>query len=225
MKRTVALCALWLTLASAARAGQVTATCPIDGERFVFDTPPELSSHQTYLDQRPVDPAFPWPHPKCPASGFVIYKSAFSESEISRLRQYVPTDDYRTLSAANTTHYLEAALRRHLGDPPYEVAWALVQASWEAASDPDRYRRYAGEALAAYDSIPLNSLPERRYRVLKQMLSGELARRLGQFDAARERFLRMRDSADLSHPFYQRIIDLQLELIRKKDAGPHRIPY
>jgi hypothetical protein len=198
-------------VAAFAQGKIVEVVCPIDGE--------------VYLDQKPVDPAFPWPHAKCPTSGFVIYRSDFSRGRIVRLKEFVRTDEYQRLSKIHTTHYLEAVMRRHLGDPPYVVAYALLQASWEVAGDPERYRQYAGEALAAYDAIPLDSLPEIRHRILKRMISAELARRLGQFDSARDRLLEMRDAAELSKPFYQRIVELQLKLVRARDSAPHKIAY
>jgi hypothetical protein len=224
--RALIACAAAALLALPAHGQQkFSVTCPIGGERFSFQDPPPLQSHETYLDQRPTDPAHPWPHAKCPGNGFVVYKSSFSSAELARLSAIVASEKYRALAAAHTTHYLEAVLRRELGDSPYAVAWALVQASWEASGDPARYKQYAGEALAAYDSIPLNALPEIRHRILKRMLSAELARRLGQFDSARDRLLEMRDAAELSKPFFQRIVELQLKLVRAKDTGEHRVPY
>jgi len=226
LTRLVSAFALAAASALPASAQQMlTVICPVGGERFQFKDPAPLASRETYLDQRPVDPAAPWPHAKCPSNGFVLYKSSFSDAELARLRPIVATDKYRALAATHTTHYLEAVLRRELGESPYAVAWALVQATWEAGGDPARYRQYAQEALATYDAIPLAALPEIRHRILKRMLSAELARRLGQFESARDRLLEMRDAAELSKPFLQRIVELQLKLVRAKDSRPHKIPY
>lgn len=202
----------------------VQRVCPIDGKTFTYKALDVKPSNRLYLDMKRADSFYPWPHAKCPDNGFVIYKSDLSPAEIEKLRPFVLSDEYRALSAAHTTHYLEAVLRKRLGEPAYDVAWALVQASWEVASDPERYRQYAGEALATYDSIPMESLTNIRFRNLKRMMSGELARRLGKFDSARDRFLEMRDNAELSNPTYQRIIEYQLKLIRAKDSRPRPIP-
>jgi hypothetical protein len=35
----------------------------------------------------------------------------------------------------------------------------------------------------------------------------------------------MRDAAELSKPFFQKIVELQLKLIRAKDASPQRVTY
>jgi hypothetical protein len=173
---------------------------------------------------KPVDATAPWPHPKCPGNGFVLYKRDFTDAEIAKLREFVLSSHYRSMSETHSTRYLEAVLRRHLGEPPYDVGWSLVQASWEVQSNPVRYRQHAEEALATYDAIPLQNLPDIRQRIVKRMISGELARRLGRFESARERFLEMRDSAELAKPFYQRIVELQLKLVRAKDTRSHPIP-
>ena len=227
MMRVKASCLLFLAgvAAAAAQGGTIQLTCPIDGSRFSYQPPPALTSRETNLDQKPVDVTILTPLPKCPNNGFVIYKNSYSQVEIANLREFVLSDRYRSMSAAHSSRYLEAALRKLLGDSPYVVAWPLVQATWEVSSDPVRYKQYAEEALAAYDAIPLDALPDIRHRILKRMIAGELARRLGQFDSARERFLEMRDNGEFSTKFLQRIIEYQLKLVRAKDTGSHRIPY
>ena len=224
--RVIALHALFMASVAAASAQGVSVqrTCPIDGKSFTYLAPNVPPSREFNLDMKPADSISPWPHAKCPENGFVIYKSNLSDAEIAKLRNFVLTDQYRSMSRVHSTRYLEAALRRHLGESPYNIAWALVQATWEVSSDPVRYKQYAEEALATYDSIPLDALPDIRHRIVKRMISGELARRLGRFDSARDRFLEMRDSAELSKPFYQRTIELQLKLVRAKDTGSRRIP-
>lgn len=226
MRNLAALCALFLAWVPVAlpQGTPIQRICPIDGKTFTYMAMNARPSRELNLDMKPIDSFAPWPHPKCPGNGFVMYKSELSDTEIAKLRPFVLSAEYRAMSEVHSSRYLEAILRKQLGESPYNVAWALVQASWEVASEPVRYRQYAEEALAVYDSIPLDSLPNIRHRILKRMISGELARRLGNFDSARERFLEMRDSAELSKPFYQRTIELQLKLIRSKDSGSHPIP-
>ncbi len=210
--------------AALAQGTPVQQVCPIDGKTFTYNALNVQPSHKLNLDMKRVDSFFPWPHPKCPGNGFVVYKSNLTPAEIEKLKPFVLSEQYRALSAIHSTHYLEAVLRKQLGEPPYDVAWALVQATWEVESDPKRYKDYATEALAMYDSIPLKTLANIRFRNLKRLMSGELARRLGEFESARDRFLEMRDNAELSKPNYQRVVEYQLRLIRAKDSGPHPIP-
>jgi hypothetical protein len=225
MNGRAALAALCLSLPAAALADKVEVVCPIGGERFPYETAPPLASRETYLDQRPVDPKAPWPLAKCPGNGFVIYRENFPKARLAKLAEFIKTDQYQQLAKAHSTRYLEAVLRKQLGDSPYAVAFALLQASWEATGEPARYKQYAGEALAAYDAIAPESLPEIRQRIFKRLVSGELARRLGEFESAEDRFLKMRDTAELSKPFFQKIVELQLRLVRAKDSSPQRIPY
>jgi hypothetical protein len=226
MRRALAACTILglIPFGAMAQGTPVQRACPIGGQTFTYMALNTEPSKKLNLDMKRVDSFYPWPHPKCPRNGFVIYKNDLTSAEIDKLRPYVLSEEYRALSEVHSTRYLEAILRKRLGEPAYDVAWALVQATWEVASDPDRYRRYAEEALATYDSIPLASLTNIRFRNLKRMMSGELARRLGKFDQARDRFLEMRDNAELSKPNYQRIVEYQLKLIRAKDSGPHPIP-
>lgn len=227
MMRVVASCLLFLaSLATASAQGvPVKQICPIDGKPFQYQARPGPASREAFLDMKSVDSTEPWPHAKCPENGFVMYKGKFSADEITKLREFVLSDAYRALAKTHSTRYLEAALRKQLGEAPYDVAWSLVQATWEVASDPARYRQYAEEALATYEGIKLEALPEAKHRVLKQMISGELERRLGLFDKAKDRFFGMRDSAEFTGKFMQRIIELQLKLIRAKDSRSHKIPY
>ena len=224
--RATAFCVLLLFCVSAksAEGVPVPRICPIDGKKFQYLAPNAPPSRELHLDMKPLDSTAPWPHPKCPGNGFVLYKRDFTDEELARLRGYVLSSEYRSLSEKHPTRYLEAVLRKRLGESPYAVAWSLVQASWEAYSDPMRYQQYAEEALAIYDAIPLQALPDIRHRILKRMISGELARRLGLFESAKDRFLEMRDSAELANPFYQKIIEFQLKLVRARDSRSHPTP-
>ncbi len=222
MIRSLAALALHLALAaSAAAAG--TVVCPIDGRTFGYSEPPTDPIRGRYLDMKPIASyATPWPLPQCPDNGFVIYRAdAFSADKLDKLRAFVASPRYREMLGTHTNYYLAAVLRREAGEPLYDIAWALTQATWEA-SDPDRYRRYAEEALAAYNALPKDL--DRRQNTLREMISGELERRLGLFDTAEKRFRRLRDAAEFTAPQLQHTIELELRLIDKKDSGPYRMP-
>jgi hypothetical protein len=217
-----ALAALPLVLAaSLAAAG--TVVCPIDGTTFNYNDPPTEPIRGRYLDMKPVaSHRTPWPLPQCPGNGFVVYKTGpFSAAELEKLRAFLASPSYRDMVWTHTNYYLSAVLRREAGDPLYDVAWALTQATWEA-TDPARYRRYAEEALAAYNALPRDL--DRRRNTMREMISGELERRLGLFDVAENRFRRLRDAAEFTAPQLQRVIELEIKLIDKKDSGAHVMP-
>ena len=78
--------------------------------------------------------------------------------------------------------------------------------------------------LAAYNALPEGRALPRRQRVVKEMISGELERRLDLFESAKRRISGIRDEAEFTTPVLQRVIRLQLRLIGAKDSGIHRMP-
>lgn len=217
---------LLLAGASAAVAQKTTVACPIDGTSFNYESPPSDPIRGRDLDMKPVASyPTPWPLPKCPASGFVVYKhDRFSEAELAKLRPFVASERYQAMVRIHTSYYLAAMLRREAGDPAYDVAWSLAQATWEVSDDPARYKAYAQEALAAFNSLHDDSQLDRRQHVLREMISGELERRLGMFGAAEKRFRRIRDEAEFATPQLQHVIEFQLRLIGRKEASTRRMP-
>lgn len=208
---------------AAAQGATVTMTCPIDGKRFQYQSPPAAALQGRNLDMKPIAAVkLPWPLPQCPDNGFVVYKKDFQEGEIAKLREIVGSARYRAMLGRDSVYYLAGTLRREVGDPLYDVAWSLTQATWEVADDPVRYRKYAEEALAAYNALPAKL--DRRQNTVREMISGELERRLGLFDAAEKRFRRLRDAGEFTAPQLQQAIGLELRLIEKKDSGSYPMP-
>jgi len=225
MLRLVALVVL-LAGGSAALAQKTSVTCPIDGKTFDYASPPSGPIHGRDLDMRPVASyPTPWPLPRCPDNGFIVYKTdRFSEDELARLRRFVASEQYQAMVRSHSGYYLAAALRRAAGDPAYDVAWSLAQATWEVADEPARYKAYAQEALQAFNSLGDQGTLDRRQHVLREMMSGELERRLGMFDAAEKRFRRIRDEAEFGTPQLQHVIEFQLRLIARKETSARRMP-
>ena len=224
MTRLLAL--LLACAAPLALADQITVICPLDGKSFAYETQPKEPLRGRDLDMRPVASyRTPWPLPQCPENGFVLYKNdGYSTEELAKLRPFVASEEYRALLRTHTRYYLAARLRREASGPPYDVAWSLAQAAWEVADDPVRYRAYAEEALATFNSLPEGSKLGRRENVLREMMSGELERRLGRFEAAEKRFRRIRDEAEFGTPQLQHVIEFQLRLIARKATLSRRMP-
>jgi hypothetical protein len=217
---------LVLFVAQLGAASAATVVCPIDGKPFNYDPPLSEPLRGRDLDMRPVAGyRTPWPLPKCPENGFIVYKNGgYSADEIAKLRTFVASERYQSMLKIHTGYYLAAVLRREAGDPVYDVAWSLAEATWEVADDPARYKAYAEEALATFNSLPDGSRLDRRQNVLREMMSGELERRLEMFDAAEMRFRRIRDEAEFAAPQLQHVIEFQLRLIKQKDTRSRRMP-
>jgi hypothetical protein len=197
--------------------------CPVDGERFKTTLARSGTSVGQFLDLKPFGPTIaPWPLAKCPASGFVMYKQQFPEDEIARFREYVVSDEYKALVAVHTNYYLTARLRAHLGEKPSQLAYILLQATWEAKS-PAQYQQYAAEALEAYKASLAEGSLDSKQSLNSQFVAGELERRLGRFDDAKARFLAVAGHEEAKSEVFQQIVELQLQLIEAKNTSPRMI--
>jgi hypothetical protein len=157
-----------------------------------------------------------------------MYQNEFPQADMTRLREYVLSEEYRALKDGNTNYYLAARLRAHLGEKPAQRAEMLVQATWEAQSGA-QYERYAAEALAAYQQLLTEqSLTEESADpeawLTAQLVAGELERRLGRFADAKMRFLMLAKREEVRSGILAAILQLQLQLIEAKDNQPQLAP-
>ena len=220
----VLLCGLTATAALASTCHEVDVTCPIDGQVVKTREAKSGTKLGNYLDMKPYGPMpAPWPIARCPGNGFVIYKPVFSSEELQRFRAYVATDEYRALLRPHSNYYLAARLQIHNGEPPRQVAYTLLKASWEAEGT-ELYPRYAREALEMFGKALAGPFDNEQGAVTAELLAGELERRLGMFDAARARFERLRREPRFQDGFNRDYVALQLELIAARDRGVHRAP-
>ncbi len=199
---------------------EVSVVCPLDGEKFKTYLAGSGTQIGIFLDLKPSGPtAAPWPIAKCPTSGFVIYKNAFSKSEITKLRPYVATSDYQALQRTQTNYYLAAKLQGFLNAPHRDVAYTLLRATWEA--QPGRqYATYAAEALDAYKLALRQPYTDQKQWVTDQLVAGELERRLGKFKEAKARFFALSSNEKLSDTTPRAIVELQLKLVAERNAQP-----
>ncbi len=218
------LCALCAPAANALTFNEVELVCPVDGEKFTATLAGSGTTFGRYLDLKPYGPtAAPWPLAKCPTSGFVMYKQKFSDDEISQFRKYVASGEYKALKDANTNYYLAAKLRASQGEKPPQIAYTLLQATWEAKSFP-QYQQYATEALDAYKAAVADTTTDPKQWVHNQFVAGELERRLGRLDDSKARFKSLADREEAKTGMFPVILDLQLQLIEAKNTQPQQIP-
>jgi hypothetical protein len=197
--------------------------CPIDGETFTQTMAGSGFVRGTMLDLRPYGAvASPWPLPVCPTSKFVLYRPDFKADEIAKLKTYVDSPQFQAIRE-ETPYYRVAKLRQYMGDEAELVGYALLQATWEA-SDPERYARYAKEALESYrTSLSLPSLDREKW-ASQALIVGELERRLGMFEEARVQFERLKTLELFKSGIYAAIVELQLQLVSARDVRPHQVP-
>jgi len=220
----LAFCLAGISEASALTFRNVELVCPIDGENFKTTLAGSGTSFGQYLDLKPFGPSIaPWPLAKCPSSGFVMYKQKFSDNEIARLRKYVASDEYKALKNAHSNYYLTVRLRTRLGEKSPQLAYTLLQATWEAKSR-SQYEQYASEALEAYKAALEDGSVDPKQWLNNQFVAGELERRLARFDDAKTRFLAVADREEVKAGIHREILELQLQLIEAMDNRPRMIP-
>jgi len=229
------LAALGSGLIAASGAGArtfhtVERECPFTGTKFRAHVDASGTRICLRLDLKPIGYIGAPPElPVCPDDGFVVFKDAFSKGEVERLRPWVESQEFRRLASEESTYYRKAATLRRLGAPSSEVAWALVQASWQVEDDADKYGRYVSEALAELTRAAAESPPtaggERASLEpdAAALLAGELARRTGQGQRARERFQQLKQKPGLDQRLLE-MVDRELELVNAGDFDAHYVP-
>src|SRR5262249_1950486 len=119
-----------------------------------------------------------------------------------------------------TAYYRAARMMAELGAPRRQVADAMLRATWEAPGAS--YHRYVTELLELL--VPtVAEIADEEERLPLQRLQGELLRRIGRFDSAREHFARLAQVAE-PETFDGLVIAFELELIAAGDSRPKMTP-
>lgn len=180
------------------------------------------------LDLQPVSAyglPYPWPVPQCPDDGMLFYYGQkFTDNEVATLKEYLASPEYLRMRNEDTTHWRIAKLREKLGQPLAERWFAMLQATWQAHGD--QYDSYARETIKAVEALladPPKDIKDKDIETWR-LLSGELYRRVGDFDKAQAVFEELISRPTFkNHDFYPQLIGYQLELIAKKDKASHAI--
>ena len=161
---------------------EVVEHCPLDGFEFTAELPMSGTSFGMMLDMKPVGPiAAPWWRAECPQDGLVLYRE-FSEPEVDRLHGYVASPEYRLMLENDTQYWRIAHLMEFLGESEEAIAWAYLQATWEAGDV--RYASYAAKALDAYAKALDGLAGGSEAALTNRLVQIELLRRLGRFEQA-----------------------------------------
>lgn len=172
--------------AEASTLGTSEFTCPIDGEIFEATVAMSGTSWGRRFDLKQLGPIYqPWPKPKCPTSGFVMYREEFTEAELGSLRPFIWSNHYQLLKDKHTPHYLAALTEEKLGAKGWPVVWLYLQATWETDIPGDARQKDYLEKLEAHLAQYARDLE----RGTDDWLTGKLLlantqRRLGNFSSA-----------------------------------------
>jgi hypothetical protein len=177
----------WIVLAAAsATAGMPynePMKCPIGGESFEHTT----TASYTIFGQRPDGKPygswhFPLDLPRCPGNGLIVFDK-FSAADLERLTPLIASAEYRAMLPVETDYFLAAWLMEKLGRDPLDVAWMVVQASWQADGKPALKTRYQSDYVERIRAVERKD-DEFLWLVMQGRAVNGL-RELGRFDEAR----------------------------------------
>jgi hypothetical protein len=158
--RIASLCLLTaaaLTFGCPAYAGtpyEETVTCPVGGEKFEHTYTGSYSTFGSRPDGKPYGSwTFPMPLAVCPKNKLPIYDE-FSKEEVAKLQPLVGSEEFRRIASANTPYFTAAWLMERTGRPANDIAWMILQASWEADRDAALKRRYQEDYVARITALP-----------------------------------------------------------------------
>jgi hypothetical protein len=127
------------------------------------------------------------------------------------------SSDYQALKE-ETPYYRAAWIGEHSGALHAQVSVTLLQATWEALRDPQRYSRYATELAARLPEDVEASKPDQKS--MFQLLQGEIMRRLGKLDDAKQYFQNW--SKELEPTSNNAVFAaFEIRLIDEGDTQPH----
>jgi hypothetical protein len=208
-------------------AKEINVVCPLDGTKF--KSPANVIGRQIgiQLDLKPIGfMDVPKRLPVCPSNHFVVYKTNFTDAEKERLLKFVLSQEYQDWAKNNPSYFLLGKIFEYMGDTDWVIANIYVQASWQVANkQPEKEKQYMDLTLQHLKKFLSTDLKEDSTDwISAQMLAGEMERRLGRFEDAQARFLKLSKSPEIQKSFNAQIVEYQLELISKKDSEPHLIP-
>lgn len=199
--------------------------CPIDGTKFKTRMAASGTQFGKRLDLKPTGAiAAPWPLAVCPSDKFVFYKAKYSAEEIKSLKKLINSNEYKKLSQNNSSYYLLAKIYEHQKRKSIDIAFSYLKASWQVDPSSTKYKLYSSSALKYFNQVIKNNKKTDTQWQTAQLVAGALERRLGLFEKANKRFANLKQHKDIYSGYVKSIINLQLELIEKKDNKPRNLP-
>lgn len=202
--------------------------CPLCGASFPGPAPYKGVAWGYRLDLRMYGQIKDPPDaPICPKCRFVIYKSTYDESELSRLRPYVSSAEYQAIPPRNTSYYYLAFLRERgmvkMKNGDYDIAHAYLQASWQAEDlgDAELQARYLERSLFYVQRYAKAAKRDDPYYQTVKILGAEIERRLGRFAEAESALRAIEKDEAFKAKFIQDIIASELAYVRVEDRGAH----
>jgi hypothetical protein len=199
-------------------------TCPIDGQKFKWRAVMSASFWGQRLDGRirgatPV----PWPHPVCPASGFMMYREErdMTPDYIAKARALVRTEEYRRLRATESPHFLGGYSAEKLGEEPWRVLNLYQDAAWDMENRrSDKHPAYLRVVVEKMRAIQATQGAGGDEWTVTQVRVAEVLRQAGDFDQARMATEAVPAGQIEKYAGLKRVIEEMRKRIEAKDKTP-----
>ncbi len=205
--------------------GSIKATCPLDGTDFQALVDFSGTQAGLRLDLKPLGAiAAPPRLPVCPKCGFVFIKSDLTEAEKAALRPFIASPQYQLWRKTYPSYFLGGKILDRLAAPETAIAYAFLQASWQAEFDPEKHKACLSESLAHFQRYLQGCATRDEAWISVELICGEIFRQMGDFSQAQAWFDRIKTNPEFQVNPQRTILKTELSLIAQKDASPEEIP-
>jgi hypothetical protein len=209
-----------ITNVSASTGGEVEFTCPLCGTTFDYFVQFSYSTFGRNLDMRPWGAAIiPSPIPKCTNCKFIFSGNIFTEDEVEKLRISFQKNNIFENEPNMPNYYYLAREYEILKKDLDDIIWFFLSSVWENR-DEDKKTFLINVTVDYINKLPRTDGSFNDYQLVKL----DLLRRSGQFTEANNLIEIIKKNKDYYKDFIVKIIDLQIELIEKRNQEEHRLP-
>ena len=215
-------------------SGMVEKTCPLCAEVFEYELDMSGTQFGMRLDLKPLGPtAAPQRIPVCPRCHFVLYDDEIPAEELAKCREIVQGDAYQKQSG-RASYYLLGLLFEGLEKDPLDLGHIFLKASWQEEVDEKKLKDDLEHSLRHFEAFlkellktkptPLIEDEEDNEYETAQLLKGEILRRLGRFDEARNYLAGLQTIKPFQgETFLGNLVRFGISLCDKKDSKPHDV--
>ncbi len=195
-------------------------TCPLCGTEFESWTQMSYTTFGQNLDLRKFGAAaIPTPIPKCPECNLVFFEKSFDKEDIEILKAELKTNNIFAKEPNMPKYYYYARESEIVGHDLEDIIWRFLSSVWENR-ESDKKNGLINTTIEYIDKLENTSEMYDTYQLVKL----DLLRRSGQFNEATKLIAKIKTNKDFYKDYIVEVIDLQTELIKKKDQKEHQLP-
>ncbi|HKX92706.1 MAG TPA: hypothetical protein VJM15_09820 [Sphingomicrobium sp.] len=157
--------------------------CPVGGETFTAQVIGSMSSWGQRPDGRRYGTTPIVPITECPGNGLVLFEEKFDDADLEKLTSLVNSTDYQSARKFETPHYRAWWLMDRMGRDPFDTAFTLLVATWEADGNAEKKRRYQRMFVESAAKLPWSEAKRSDWFWVNLRAANAL-REMGEFEAS-----------------------------------------